>query len=163
MKAMFRIVAVFAMFAASLSAARAGLNLIHDGSFSQAGAVGNITWNGFVSAASIQTGANPIVGWQTTAPDGQLEIWKAGADGIPAPIGATYWAELNAWYVSTLFQVVRLDLALPVSFSLAHRGRLGTDTMDLTIYDIGLATNWAPGQGTQVYSERMSDGNTAWG
>lgn len=144
----------------------AELNLLADGDFSQAGAAFGVGASGSYSIGSaslLQAGSAPVRGWQTTASDNQIEIWSSGFQNVPSPEGTTYFAELNAYFASTLFQVVQLSQSEPVGYSLAHRGRLGVDVMDLKVYHLGAATSWSPGQGTLVYSERFSDGVSSWG
>ena len=115
------------------------------------------------SEMCIRDSSSPIRGWQTTASDQMVEIWQSGFIGVPAALGSGYFAELNANEQATLFQVVQLNAAGPVGFSLAHRGRDGIDVMDLVVYDLGNATGWSEGQGVVVYSQRISDANTNWG
>ena len=150
-------------------AAITGVNLLYDGNFQLAGQ-GNVSPGSanIFNISAIQSGSNPIRGWQTTAPDQQIELWSSGFLGVPAPVNVNYFAEINANVVATLFQVVQLPVSAPVGFSLAHRARYvdvpGNDVMDLKVYDIGSNTSWSAGSaGTLVYSERMSTGQSAWG
>lgn len=144
-------------------------NLLVDGNFQSAGQNNvNPGSASIFSISRIQSGSNPIRGWQTTAPDQQIELWASGFLGVPAPVSVNYFAEINANVVATLFQVVQLPVAAPVGFSLAHRARYvdvpGNDVMDLKVYDIGSSTSWSTSStGTLVYSERMSTGQSAWG
>ncbi|WP_440106629.1 Ig-like domain-containing protein [Streptosporangium sp. H16] len=75
---------------------------------------------------------NPSVGWRTTATDNKLEFWPGGASGVPAAEGRQF-AELNANQVSTLYQDVPTVPGTPMTWSLYHRGRLGTDVMRVLI------------------------------
>ncbi|WP_244178728.1 DUF7507 domain-containing protein [Streptomyces rubellomurinus] len=106
---------------------------------------------GFFPDAS-QPQPNHVPGWLTTAPDHQIEIWHDGFNGVPAAVG-TQFAELNANFVSTLYQDLATTPGAVLYWRLYHRGRLGQDTMAL---DIG-----APG--AVIEQRQFTDGNTAWG
>jgi hypothetical protein len=145
--------------------AQGSTNLIMDGSFEELGKKMKIGSYGVFPLQMVQNGINPVVGWQTTAPDHQMEIWKSGFQGILAPSGCQYFAELNANKIASDFQVVRLTEEAPVSYTLAHRGRLGADVMKLTIWGLGTNTMWRPGApfAVQLYTKTMTDSNKAWG
>ena len=83
----------------------------------------------FGSGANFPNQAD-VTGWSTTASDGRIEIWVSGFNGVPSAEGRQF-AELNAFLASTLFQEVPTTPGQTVSWSLAHRGRLGADTMAL--------------------------------
>lgn len=162
---MKRILAILLLAGASVQAQ----NLLYDGNFQLAGQ-GHVNPGSasIFNISAIQSGSSPIRGWQTTAPDNQIEIWSSGFLSVPAPVSANYFAEINANVVATLFQVVQLPDAAPVGFYLAHRARYvnipGNDVMDLKIYDIGTDTSWSPSSsGALVYSQRFSDGQSDWG
>jgi len=163
MKKIFKLLATTLAFLFPTDRGFGALNLITDGNFQQAGTSQGIPSYSIFNISNIQSGSNPIVGWQTTAPDQKMEVWASGFLGVPAATGSSYFAEMNANVNATLFQVVQLGIADPVGFSLAHRGRFGIDTMDLQIYDIGASTSWAVGQGTLTYSQRIATGSTDWG
>ena len=83
------------------------------------------------------SGTIPQDGWATTAPDNLIEVWENGFLGVPAYEGNSF-AELNANYASTLYQHVGgIGAGTTVNWHFAHRGRDGTDTMRLTIRDLG--------------------------
>lgn len=69
-----------------------------------------------------------VPGWSTTAPDGQIEIWHNPFGGF-APDSGQQFVELNANFVSTLFQDVATTPGQTLRWSLAHRGRSGVDVM----------------------------------
>lgn len=73
-----------------------------------------------------------IPGWETSATDNVMELWGTGFNGVPAFAGNQF-AELNATEVATLFQPLCLVPGDIVNWSFAHRGRLGVDTIRLTI------------------------------
>lgn len=103
------------------------------------------------------------IGWQTTASDHQIEFWSDSYQGVKAYEGEQF-AELNANQVSTLYQDVAGILAGSiVDFHFAHRGRLGVDTMQLDITDLGADNLFGTGDDTLLFSNQYSDGNTAWG
>ncbi|MFI9597761.1 Ig-like domain-containing protein [Nonomuraea sp. NPDC052265] len=129
---------------------REPINLVN-GSF-ETPAVARYDWN--IPDAS----TNPAVGWRTTASDRKLEFWNS-ASGVPAADGQQF-AELNANEVSTLYQDVPTVPGTVMTWSLYHRGRLGTDVMRVLIGTPGAPTPQNPdGAG----SPDISDGNTAWG
>ncbi|MEM7316228.1 MAG: hypothetical protein AAF497_24100, partial [Planctomycetota bacterium] len=79
-----------------------------------------------------------LPGWQTTATDGQVEIWKGPTENGGVTFepyeGSTgpQWAELNANQTSALFQEVDATTIGIMEddrlhFGFAHRGRGGTD------------------------------------
>lgn len=108
-------------------------------------------------------GSDPTVNWATTAPDNTLEMWHTGFLGVPAYEGNTF-AELNANYASTLYQDVNgLGDYNQINWKFAHRGRDGTDTMRLTITDLGWDQVYGGGNDTVLFQGEFSDSNTAWG
>lgn len=108
-------------------------------------------------------GSNPTVNWATTAPDNLLEIWENGFMGVNAYEGNSF-AELNANYSSTLYQDVNgLGDYNQINWKFAHRGRYGTDTMRLTITDLGTNQIYGGGDDTVLFQGEFSDTNTAWG
>lgn len=99
--------------------------------------------------------------WLTTAPDNLIEIWGEYME-VPAYEG-TRCAELNANYASTLYQsVAPVSAGSAVNWHFAHHGRYGTDTMRLTITDLGGDQVWGGGDDTTVYTNEFSADNTAW-
>jgi len=116
------------------------------------------TWGyGFFS------GSDPTVNWATTAPDNTLEIWQNGFFGVSAYEGNSF-AELNANYASTLYQDVNgLGDFNQINWKFAHRGRDGTDTMRLTITDLGWDQVYGGGNDTVLFQGEFTDTNAAWG
>ena len=112
-------------------------NLIQNGNF------GNLV----VPPTTYNQLVNNVPGWSTTATDQKIEIWKSGFNGgvnpgypvygAPAdqyfPAQASYFAELNADQISTLYQTVTAPTGGAISYSFWHRGRGTTDTMALQI------------------------------
>lgn len=102
-------------------------------------------------------------GWRTTASDHQIEYWGHSFQGVAAYEG-TQFVELNANMVSTLYQdVSSIAAGSQIGFEFAHRGRAGTDTMRLTITDLGANNAIGGGDDTVLFQQSYSDGNTAWG
>ena len=99
--------------------------------------------------------------WLTTAPDNLIEVW-----GEYMPIAAyegTRCAELNANHASTLYQTVApVAAGTSVNWHFAHHGRYGTDTMRLTITDLGSDQAWGGGDDTTLFTNEFSADNTAW-
>ena len=99
----------------------------------------------------------PGVGWETTATDGQIELWRTGFNGVPAAEGSQF-AELNATQASTLYQTFCLNgMGGTLTWSVKHRGRSGTD-----VAAVKFGTTIANAQAAAA-TQTMSDGNTAWG
>ncbi|MEU4693461.1 isopeptide-forming domain-containing fimbrial protein [Actinoplanes sp. NPDC023714] len=93
-------------------------------------------------------------GWKTTAPDRVFEHWREVRQGFNAGSGSQF-VELNANYVSQLYQDLPTTPGQTLRWELKHRGRLGTDVM---------ATKIGPPGGTLVQQGPLiSDGAAAWG
>ncbi|MEU4421778.1 hypothetical protein AB0F81_14225, partial [Actinoplanes sp. NPDC024001] len=103
--------------------------------------------------AYVITAQTNVPGWQTTATDKKIEIWRQPFNQVYAASG-TQHAELNANQVSTLYQDVATTGGQTLRWELKHRGRAGIDTMALLI--------GAPG-GALVSQGQYADGRTAWG
>lgn len=76
--------------------------------------------------------SNEIVGWETTATDNKIEVWYTGFLGVNAPDGR-YLVELNANQPSALYQDIDSVPGERLTWSFFHRGRAGTDVMELRI------------------------------
>lgn len=74
--------------------------------------------------------------WGTTAPDNKIEVWANGYNGVPSYSGNQF-IELNAYYVSTLFQNFSAVPNASLTVSFAHRGRAGIDSMSVEVGPIG--------------------------
>ena len=100
------------------------------------------------------------IAWDTTDPTKVVEIWHTGFNGVPSDTG-TQFAELNANNVATLSQDLATTPGFTLQWSLAHRGRNGTDTMTVSIGAAGgpMTVQTPTGQAGST----ISDGNTAWG
>ena len=112
-----------------------------------------------------QVNESLVPGWETTATNNLIEIWANGNNGVFAADG-TQHAELNATQVSTLYQDVSgIPANSVVGYSFAHRGRLGVDTLELLISDLG-TDNAAGGVGsaadTLLFFQQFSTGSNAW-
>ena len=82
--------------------------------------------------------------------------------GVPAYHGANF-AELNANYVSTLYQDVNgLGDNNQINWHFAHRGRYGVDVMQLSITDLGADQTYGTFDDTIIYQNNFSADNTAW-
>jgi uncharacterized repeat protein (TIGR01451 family) len=95
-----------------------------------------------------------VPGLQTTAPDGLFEFWGDGFQGVPAAEGGGF-AELNANYVSTLYQDLPTTPGTTLRWSLQHRGRSGVDTLRVLI--------GAPAGPLVQAGPDLSDDNVVWG
>jgi hypothetical protein len=104
-----------------------------------------------------------VTGWFTTASDGQIELWSDGFQGVTAFEGDQF-AELNANQTSTLYQDVSgIAAGARLSFGFAHRGRLGIDTLRLSITDLGADNVAGSSDDKLIYTSLYSDGTDAWG
>ncbi len=105
----------------------------------------------------------PGLGWQTTASDNKIEIWRQPFLGVNAYDGAQF-AELNANEVANLYQdVVGIAAGQYIGWEFAHRGRSGEDTMGLEIIDLGLDNAAGGDADTVLFSNyNFKDGNSAW-
>ncbi|WP_214105415.1 Ig-like domain-containing protein [Acrocarpospora catenulata] len=101
---------------------------------------------------------NPAAGWRTTASDGMLEIWRSGFQGVPSADGQQF-AELNASEPSTLYQDVPTVPGTVMTWSIWHRGRAGTDVMQVLIGAPGATVAQTP---TGATSPNIATDNTAW-
>ncbi|WP_070168305.1 isopeptide-forming domain-containing fimbrial protein [Bacillus mycoides] len=96
--------------------------------------------------------AKDVPGWNTTDVNGEIEIWR---DQNPA--SGNQHAELNASSVGMLYQDVETTPGQTIHWRLAHKGRLGADTMRLRIG----AVTANPLETLEV--QQMTDGNETWG
>jgi len=99
--------------------------------------------------------------WLTTDDQNDIEIWGLGFNGVPADEGNQF-AELNANSPGTLYQDVVTTPGEHMTWTLAHRGRDGDDTMKVlignaTTADVTSDTGW------DYFSPDLTDGNGAWG
>lgn len=114
----------------------------------------------------VQTAAENVPGWMTTASDGKIEIWQGMGPNSEVPEGpsngGSRYAELNATQSSTLFQdVTGIAADAIVGWSLAHRGRTGEDTMRLTITDLGEDGVFGTLDDEELFTDTFTDG-LAW-
>jgi uncharacterized repeat protein (TIGR01451 family) len=73
-----------------------------------------------------------VPGWETSATDGRIEIWRAPFNGVPVPAGSQF-AEVNANQQSRLFQDIATTPGDTIRWQLQHRGRTGVDVMEVRI------------------------------
>jgi hypothetical protein len=157
---MKKFISLLAVATAAISLQSASATLLYDGNFQAIGTAGSMDPNPLYQ--SFYTGT-PVVGWQTSNPSGLLEIWNDSVvEGYNPPTGSTYFAELNSNMQASLYQIVTATNTNPIDFYFSHRGRDGVDTAGLSVWGIGSATSWTPGEGTLLYQTRWSSGHTAW-
>jgi hypothetical protein len=114
--------------------------------------------NGFESHSGVPPSSYRILNesqvdhWLTNATDNKIEIWSDTFLGVPAYEGS-YFAELNANEVASLYQDIEIQPGTTVIWSIAHRGRLGEDVASLSV--------GSPGKALTVI-ETMRTGNQAW-
>ncbi len=97
--------------------------------------------------------ASVIPGWETTASDNKIELWKSGFNSVPSSEGG-FFAELNSNQASALYQSFATEPGSLIKWSLDHRGRSGTDVADVKIGGSVV---------TATSQQIMSDGTSAWG
>ena len=95
-----------------------------------------------------------VPGWNTTAPDSEIEFWEDGFGGFTAFAGRQF-IELNANVVATVFQdISAIAAGQQINFSFAHHGREGIDTVRFSITD--LATN------NILFTQDYNTGDSGW-
>jgi CshA-type fibril repeat protein len=115
--------------------------------------------NASVPAANAAS-PTPGIGWSTNDPGLVIELWKDGFLGVPSDSGAQF-VEMNANAQDTLTQDVASAPGTKIRWHLAHRGRAGTDTMQLQIGAPGGPLVAQIPDGHSVAD--MADGTAAWG
>ncbi|MCB0110015.1 MAG: hypothetical protein KDE53_29035 [Caldilineaceae bacterium] len=73
-----------------------------------------------------------IDGWSTTATDSEIELWRSGYENVRAHKGKQF-AEINANQSAALYQDIATSPGSTMRWSFAHRGRTGTDTIELLV------------------------------
>ncbi len=91
--------------------------------------------------------------WRTTSPDGLIEVWPDGFFGVHSYSGSQF-IELNAYYVSTVYQNIIATPGTTIPISFAHRGRWGVDTMSVSAGPVG---------GPYITLGFFADDSSAWG
>ncbi|NIK93474.1 hypothetical protein GZ212_15030, partial [Mangrovimonas sp. CR14] len=95
-----------------------------------------------------------VPGWNTTASDGQIEMWNdPNYQNVPAYSGSQF-VELNANVVSGLYQDYDTPAGTIFNYGFAHRGRMGTDTCQLMA--------GPPGGPYVNVGPPVSTGNSSW-
>jgi gliding motility-associated-like protein len=79
---------------------------------------------------------NKIPGWKTTAPDNLIEVWQSKLLGVPAYSGNQF-IEINASFAASVYNDATTVPGSTITFGFAHRGRQGTDVIELKIGPIG--------------------------
>ena len=157
---MKKFISLLAVAAAAISLQSASANLVYDGNFQAIGTAA--ASNPGPVYQSFYTGT-PVAGWQTSNPSGLLEVWNDSVvPGYNPPAGSTYFAELNSNMQASMYQIVTATNTDPIDFYFSHRGRDGVDTAGLSVWGIGSATSWTPGDGTLLYQTRWSSVHTEW-
>lgn len=101
---------------------------------------------------------NDVPGWFSSADD-SIEIWRNGNTVAGSALEAQQFAEINAYVAGSLFQDVATVPGSLLSWQFAHRGRTGTDTLNLRIGP----TNGTVSQTNSVTgTTSFTTGNGAW-
>jgi hypothetical protein len=151
-------------YATSLRATSAAAFLIVGGSYSAHAA--NFVGNGGFQAPTLPTtpprycislpcneelSPASVPPWQSTV---DIEIWTTGFLGVPAYEGNQF-AEVNSTGAPPLFQVITgIPAGTPLTYSFAHRGRDGNDTVKLRITDLVTSVDFV--------NQDFTTGNSAW-
>ena len=91
--------------------------------------------------------------WQTTASDSAMELCQAGYGGVSGYSGNQF-LEMNAFFVSTIFQNFNVNPATTLAISFAHKGRAGIDTVGVQFGPVG---------GPYIDLGLFADSMTTWG
>ena len=102
-----------------------------------------------------------VPGWSTTEPDGIIEIWSSGYEGVTAREGDQFF-EINAEEPATLFQQFRSTAGSPIAVAFSHRARMGDDTMRLTATDLGADGVFGTADDVVLFTQDYTTGNAAW-
>jgi len=106
--------------------------------------------------------ASLVPGWETDASDKKIEIWETEFNGVIAYEGEQF-AELNANRVAALYQdISEINAGETIGWEFAHRGRSGTDTIQLSIIDLGGDNTFGTVDDTNLFTRSFSTGNTSW-
>jgi len=101
-----------------------------------------------------------VPGWKTT--DSHIEVWANEYGRVPSYEG-TQHAEINANMNGSLFQAVSgIAAGKRVRFEFAHRARVGTDVMNLTITDLGIDNLFATKDDTELFAKNYSVTTENW-
>jgi len=136
--------------------------------------------NGGFEAPNVASGqsnvldANAVPGWDTTDtynpssyPNGPIEIWNGTqpqVNGGPVAYEGSQYAEINAYQDAALYQqVTGISAGSLIGYEFAHRARVGTDVMRLTITDLGINGYFGGGDDTVLYTNTYTDTTAAWG
>lgn len=132
--------------------------LIVPGSCAGSGAI----MNGGFEAPAITSGSAPQISegttglvWRTTATDNLIELWSTGYNDAGTTFTAyegSQSAEINATMAAGLYQDIATIPCTQLTWSVAHRGRSGPDTMGVYI---GTTTN-------VVFQRKCGTDHSAW-
>lgn len=117
-----------------------GVGSLLNGSFENFTPNSSETWTAYGGGPKqvLQLNQSRVTGWLTTAGDSKIEIQRqvsgSGQDGTfktgsyydtknIAPAAGSYWAELNANEVATLYQSISTIPGTTIRWSIKHRGR----------------------------------------
>ncbi len=73
-----------------------------------------------------------VDGWSTTATDSEIELWRSDFENVK-PYKGKQFAEINANQSAALYQDIATVAGSTMRWSFAHRGRTGTDTIELLV------------------------------
>jgi PEP-CTERM motif len=148
LKGTFAMKAVAALVAALGMAGAAQAGFVNGSFESPLGGGAELT-SDWTTRNFVITSQTNVPGWLTTASTGNIEIWRQpGPDATATP---------------ALYQDVSgIGAGLQVGWKLAHRGRSGSDTMRLTITDLGGDNLFGTGDDQMLYTQTFTDANDRW-
>lgn len=94
---------------------------LDNGSFETPSIAAN-SWSSLLESA--------VPGWETSATDNRIEIWRAPFGNVPVPQGSQF-AEINANQRATMFQDFATTPGETIRWQVQHRGRTGVDVMEV--------------------------------
>ena len=105
---------------------------------------------------------NFVAGWETTASDGLIEIWSNSFDGVTSDDGNQH-AEINADEIGTLYQdATGISSGMKIDFEFSHRAMIGTDTLSLTITDLGADNMLGGGNDSILFTNVFAANDSSW-
>lgn len=116
-----------------------------------------------IETSTVSAKAVPGIGWRTTQSDHLIEYWSSNYDWVPKPYEGSKYVELNARQAGALYQDISTEPGSSIAWSLAHRGRSGTDVMRVLIGQATGSVSYPGGINLVQQGDELVDGNTAWG
>jgi hypothetical protein len=105
-------------------------------------------------SGAVQVPQDRLGGWLTTAADGNIELWRSGVvAGIPAAAGNQLTELAGTQSGTATYQDIATTPGALLAYAFSHRGRTGTDTMELRL---------GPPGGPVNLTRQVSTGSGGW-